>query len=210
MRVTAETKQATRRRILECSAKLFQKKGFDLTTTRDVAEAAGIAAGTVFNYFSTKESIALALLEPLLVAAQADFDSRLRGDEGLEELLFAHVAAGLRRLEAHRRYVGPVLETALSPLAAGSVCPEAERIRIRQLETVQALIGPRASAAPAFLVTHLYWTLYLGVLAFWSADESPHQEDTLVVLDQSMRAFAAWLASGTPVEKETPNDSEPG
>ncbi len=49
---------------------------------------------------------------------------------------------------------------------------------------------------------HLYWTLYLGVLSFWAADESPNQEDTLVVLDQSMRLFVGSLSSESKNERE--------
>jgi hypothetical protein len=35
--------------------------------------------------------------------------------------------------------------------------------------------------------------LYIGVLAFWAADKSPKQEDTLALLDQSLAMFVAWL-----------------
>ena len=57
MRITAETKTATRQRILDVASELFRRKGFDATATRDIALAAGIAAGTLFNYFPTKEAI---------------------------------------------------------------------------------------------------------------------------------------------------------
>ncbi len=40
---------------------------------------------------------------------------------------------------------------------------------------------------------HLYWTLYVGVLSFSAHDPSPNQEDTLAVLDQSLRAFVSIL-----------------
>ena len=39
----AETKAATRQRILEAARQLFANKGFDSSTTRDIADAAGIA-----------------------------------------------------------------------------------------------------------------------------------------------------------------------
>ena len=50
MRVTAETKRVTRERILAAARELFDSQGFDNTTTRDIAAAAGIATGTLFNY----------------------------------------------------------------------------------------------------------------------------------------------------------------
>ena len=39
MRVTAETKAATRKRILDSARRLFAEKGFEPTTTRDIAQA---------------------------------------------------------------------------------------------------------------------------------------------------------------------------
>ena len=43
MRVTAETKQETRKRILEAAHRLFSEKGFVGTTTRDLAAEASAA-----------------------------------------------------------------------------------------------------------------------------------------------------------------------
>jgi len=199
MRVTADVKQETRRRIIESARKLFADKGFEQTTTRDIVADAGIAAGTLYNYFPTKESLAMTLIIEALDGAAEDFASTRRCDESLEESLFAHVNAGLWRLAPHRRYLAEVLETALSPFAERSPGGEAERLRLGHLETVGQLIAGRAPpGAPAHsaLTMHLYWTLYLGVLAFWANDPSPNQEDTRVVLDQSMRLFAAWLTNG--------------
>ncbi|KZL49964.1 MULTISPECIES: TetR/AcrR family transcriptional regulator [Cyanophyceae] len=47
----------TRTRILQAAQKLFASKGFDGTTTRDLAQAAGVAEGTLFRHFSNKKSI---------------------------------------------------------------------------------------------------------------------------------------------------------
>jgi len=205
MRVTAEKKQETRRRIVECARKLFSDNGFEQTTTRDIAEAAGIAAGTMFNYFPTKEALAMTIVDEALDEAGAEFEGRLRGDETLDEALFAHVAVGLRHLAPHRNYVGEVLETALSPFAREAVCEQAQQLRVSHLETVRELIASRGlptTRAPSVTTMHLYWTLYLGVLSFWAADESPNREDTLVVLDQSMRLFVGSLSSESKNERE--------
>jgi AcrR family transcriptional regulator len=47
----------TRTRILQAAQKLFASKGFDGTTTRDLAQAAGVAEGTLFRHFANKKSI---------------------------------------------------------------------------------------------------------------------------------------------------------
>lgn len=47
----------TRDRILKAALRLFAKLGYDGTTTRDLAESAGIAEGTLFRYFPNKKAI---------------------------------------------------------------------------------------------------------------------------------------------------------
>ncbi|MEH2461080.1 TetR/AcrR family transcriptional regulator [Nostoc sp.] len=47
----------TRTRILETAQRLFASKGFDGTTTRDLAQTAGVAEGTLFRHFPNKKAI---------------------------------------------------------------------------------------------------------------------------------------------------------
>src|SRR5947199_692619 len=103
MRVTAETKEATRRRILDAARQLFAYDGFDASTTRQIADAAGIASGTLFNYFPSKEAVLACLVTEAVAAAQQEFEKGSGGEkhepETFEEALFAFVVAGMRRLK---------------------------------------------------------------------------------------------------------------
>ena len=47
----------TRDRILKSALRLFAKLGYDGTTTRELAESAGIAEGTLFRHFPNKKAI---------------------------------------------------------------------------------------------------------------------------------------------------------
>ena len=47
------------------------------------------------------------------------------------------------------------------------------------------------------VLEQLYWTLYLGVVAQWTQDQSPHQEETLALLDQSLILFCSALQSSS-------------
>src|SRR5215469_9424152 len=98
VRVSLDTKVARRRRILEVAARLFSRKGWDNATTRDIATAAGIATGTLFNYFPTKELIAGSLIFHALTEAKQEFLARRRGEESLEEDLFSFIWTELRHL----------------------------------------------------------------------------------------------------------------
>jgi AcrR family transcriptional regulator len=194
MRVTAEAKEATRRKILDMSQDLFRTAGYEATTTRDIARAAGIAAGTLFNYFGTKEAIVTALVVDSQSRIASSFDAEQA--QSLEEALFAHAAAGMRSLKPYRKYLTPVLETALSPLAESNQNGVDQSLKTDHLAMVFELarrFKREASLTPTAM--QLYWTLYLGVLSSWTRDKSPKQEETLALLDQSMAMFAHWLES---------------
>jgi AcrR family transcriptional regulator len=198
VRITAEEKERTRRRILEVAGRLFHRGGYAETTTRDLASAAEIATGTLFNYFPSKEALGLALVSESEAAGRGRYAACRRGDETLEEDLFALVAAILRELAPHRGIVGDVVTGSLSPAVAGS-----GDLRAEHLEAVGGILARHGRAEAAETpVLHLYWTLFVGVLAWWSTDASPDQEDTLALLDRSMRLFAETVRPGLTL-KET-------
>ena len=64
-----KTLELRRQHILEAAARVFGERGFRGATVRDVAEAAGVADGTIYNVFANKADLLLSLLDPL--AAQA-------------------------------------------------------------------------------------------------------------------------------------------
>ena len=193
MRVTAETKAATRQRILETAGQLFAAKGFEASTTRDIADAAGIASGTLFNYFATKEAILASLADEALAGAHRE----PAGDTAagsFEEDLFALVTAGLRTLRPLRKHLSVLVATALSPLAAAPA-DGGHSLRIAHLEAVAELAKKHGLGELSSLALQLYWALYTGLLLFWANDRSPKQEDTLALLDQSLAMFTGWLES---------------
>ncbi|MEC4806431.1 MAG: TetR/AcrR family transcriptional regulator [Jaaginema sp. PMC 1079.18] len=51
------TEEDTRTRILKAALKLFARQGYDATTTKDLAMAAGVAEGTLFRHFTNKKAI---------------------------------------------------------------------------------------------------------------------------------------------------------
>jgi AcrR family transcriptional regulator len=194
MRITAEEKTATRQRILDAAIQAFRKRGFESTTTRDIATAAGIATGTLFNYFATKEAIVEFLAEQALARARSRFDGNVsEGD--LEESLFAYVAAELRQLKPLRKFIMPLLETSLCPLALARRSDSNNVLRAGHMETVAGLARKHGFPDLSPVTLQVYWTLYIGVLAFWAVDKSPKQEDTLALLDQSLAMFVASLRS---------------
>jgi len=199
MRVTAEAKAATRNRILQAARRLFADNGYEATTTRDIAQAAEIATGTLFNYFPTKEAVVACLANEALGGALADAQCDASENATLEEELFALVAMALRKLKPLRRHLPALLETSLSPLAATSD-DNSTSIRVAHLEAVSALAAKHGHGELPATALQLYWTLYTGVLVFWASDKSPKQEDTLALIDDSLNMFIGWLGEETQVD----------
>src|SRR6185436_17521336 len=56
-------KEQTKERILAAALEFFRARGLDGTTTKEISKRAGIAEGTLFNYFRTKEDLALYFFE---------------------------------------------------------------------------------------------------------------------------------------------------
>jgi AcrR family transcriptional regulator len=72
---------ARRKQILEAAAQVFAEKGFHRATIKDIARAARIADGTIYNYFENKEALILGLLDRLNESEQrgADFERAIQG-----------------------------------------------------------------------------------------------------------------------------------
>lgn len=51
----------TQTRILKAAQRLFARRGYGGTTTRDLAQAAGVAEGTLFRHFENKKAILIAV-----------------------------------------------------------------------------------------------------------------------------------------------------
>src|SRR5580693_6981249 len=111
MRITPQAKAATRDRIVSAAVKLFARQGWDGTTTRDLATSAGIATGTLFNYFQSKEAVAATLVAEALAKAQHEFETSRETGQSLEEDLFALIWTGLKSLRKLRGVLASALDT---------------------------------------------------------------------------------------------------
>ena len=61
--MSAETKEATRARLLAAAAREFGRVGLERAGVDAISVAAGFAKGTIYNYFTSKEELFLAVVE---------------------------------------------------------------------------------------------------------------------------------------------------
>jgi AcrR family transcriptional regulator len=145
----AQVAALRRTQILDAAAQVFAARGFHRTTVRDVAKAAGVADGTIYNYFENKTALLLGILDRLnenerraidLAQAQAtDLRTFTRGYFQNHLLVFANENQELLRVvlsevlvnaELRERYleqiVAPTFVAIMQQLA-----PLAEQGRLR-------------------------------------------------------------------------------
>jgi AcrR family transcriptional regulator len=61
-----EKRMASRKQeILTAAGNLFAERGYHRTTTKDIAVAADVSEGTIYNYFTSKEELLMGLMEQL-------------------------------------------------------------------------------------------------------------------------------------------------
>ena len=90
-RASATTKRATHERLLEAAAREFARLGLERANIDVISLAAGCAKGTVYNYFSSKEELFLAVVEE--ACAQAVAFTRTAPEASAREHLRATLAA---------------------------------------------------------------------------------------------------------------------
>ncbi|MFN5308356.1 MAG: TetR/AcrR family transcriptional regulator, partial [Candidatus Kapaibacterium sp.] len=56
-------KEKKKKYLITIATDVFSKKGFHATKMSEIAEAAGVAKGTLYEYFSTKEDLFLAIYD---------------------------------------------------------------------------------------------------------------------------------------------------
>ena len=137
---TAETKRV----VLEAALALFARNGFSNTRMSDVASQAGLAKGTLYLYFETKEALFEGVLyeairEPLANASTI----LLNFEESFKSLLLRVVVPILRDFETSRR-----ADIVRLVIAEGARFPEiADAYRRIIIEPMKAILVKHAKLA---------------------------------------------------------------
>lgn len=116
--------EAREEAILDAVNRLLSEKGFDLMTMDDVADAVGVAKGSLYKHFSSKEKLAAATLTRLLHqtldvldAMPADWSAGKRLEEILRWSIQHRLQGGVPHLPSTRGALQRALMMSLDYLA---------------------------------------------------------------------------------------------
>jgi len=187
----------TRASILSHAIRLFRERGFDATTMRDVADAAGVALGSAYYYFPGKEAIVQAYYDEV----QSQHLSRVtealaKKKHSLEERLQIAFHAKFDILADDRKLLGALFRYTADPSHPLSVFGPANQITRQQSMSVFALaIGEEKLPDDIRATVPLaLWALHMGILLYFIYDESLGQERTRKLIDGAVRIIVRILS----------------
>ncbi|MDH6115189.1 AcrR family transcriptional regulator [Kitasatospora sp. MAP12-15] len=121
-----QNKQRTHQALIQAAARLFQENGYEATTVRDIAVAAGVGERTFFRYFPSKESLILQQFRDLVPLILDELRNRPPQEPALIALCNAV-------LEVSHGDVATILLAGPQPLAADRAV-RGERLLLFDLE----------------------------------------------------------------------------
>jgi AcrR family transcriptional regulator len=112
-RISSETRQKVRRRLLETAAHHFAERGLDGAQIDAIALAAGYGKGTVYNYFATKEDLFAEVLAEGCRSAVQRYAARTH-EGSVRDCLRALAAADVAVLREEEGFMKVVVREAMS------------------------------------------------------------------------------------------------
>lgn len=112
-RISEETKQASRARLLAIAAAHFAAHGFDRANINTIALEAGFAKGTIYNYFPSKEALFGAVLADACRRTVERYAASSAGS-GVRERLVELVRADISILREEEAFMKVLVREAMS------------------------------------------------------------------------------------------------
>jgi len=113
-------KAETRERIISAAIEIFSQAGIEHATVDDIAAAADVGKGTIYNYFQTKEEIVVAFLVGIEREVQMRATEFASVNGSLQRLLVSFLAFQLKLKEPHHEFVRVFFAQMFSRGSSGS------------------------------------------------------------------------------------------
>jgi len=188
------------RRILRAAEQLFGRRGYAETTMDEIARRAGLAVGTIYNYFSSKPEIVLALLRREASLTLADGEAVLKHPpadpvEAVAALFDAYVALVVRHDRAQLRELLAAAMAQPDPIARAAL--ELDLRLIAQLTDLLRDLAARGALRPQLDAGRAALTLY-GVCASWMVVYAASQLGETDFRDEVRRGVALVVRGLAP------------
>ncbi|MDB4960067.1 MAG: transcriptional regulator, TetR family [Myxococcales bacterium] len=178
-------RDATRKHLLERALKLFQQRGVEATTMRDIAKAAGMSLGAAYYYFPSKEALVFAYYDD----NQADIEGRAEQMTGtVREKLGLLLHGKLETIRPQKKMLAAIVQRLVDPsdpVSAFSVQTRAVRDRAIAL-FARALDDAGVPPEVLPLAARAIWLLQMAMMLVYVNDESPGEKRTHGLVDEAL------------------------
>lgn len=170
--------------ILQAALKLFVESGFHGTPTSKIAKEAGVANGTLFHYYKTKDELILALYTDIKTRLTEHMYVNVNKNDPLKELFRTIFLNTLEWAQDHKEEYYFVQQFNLSPFA--SLIPQEEitkqakpHLDLIQLGIKNKILKPLpAEFLYSLINSHIY-----GLSQYLSISDSSSQKQKKLVND---------------------------
>jgi len=197
-----KNKEETKQRILRAALQLFKEKGMEGTTTKEISKKSRIAEGTLFNYFKTKEDLALYFFQKETEDLIKWFRANVRLQNApLPEKLFGIIHRQLEYIGPYEDFIGAIFWRSLQPTSSLSPLSfESQELRLKYLRFIRGILAeaeerqeiPRLGDLGAYAVG----LFYIGIVTHWLHDGSRGKQKTLALLDRALNFGTRLLNKG--------------
>jgi AcrR family transcriptional regulator len=127
--------------ILEAARRVFAAKGFNDATVDDIANAAGVAKGTVYLYYRSKRDIYFAALKFGVQQMYAALDEQLKAESTIEGKMRALIAVKLAYCDENRDFF-KIYYSELGNLCIhpGAIDPEFKAMYLDQAKVIESIL----------------------------------------------------------------------
>ena len=116
-----KNRAAREKALLSAASRLFARRGYEATTTREIAAEAGCAEGLIHRYFQSKAGLLLGLIRSRMSREIADINVKVRVAATLEADLLQVVDHELQRMWDDREFLKVVIPRAFLDANLGDV-----------------------------------------------------------------------------------------
>ena len=183
--------EQTRAQILETALTLFRERGYEDTTMRAIAEAAGVSVGNAYYYFRSKEHLIQAFYAR---THQEHLDASreiLAREKSLKGRLLGVMRAKLDTIMPYHRFAGILFKTAADPVSPlHPFSDESGPVREQSTELfAEALTGADVRLHPELMaeLPNLLWVYHMGIILYWIHDTSPGCAKSYRLMERSVK-----------------------
>lgn len=174
--------------ILDAAEQVAVERGLEATSIAAIAEAAGVAVGTLYNYFPDRDHLLESLFEHRRAALLPRLEAAVAAARGLplEPALRTYLRGVIAAFEDHRRFLRVVIA---STQGDGRVPSRKNVLMPKILEALEALLRPEVGPA-AGPYAHMILGAFKGLLHWRVEQGEPIAPDADLIVGTFVRGIA--------------------